>query len=62
MLTDAWERVSADGSWQVQEVLVQAFNQCCKGVGDEEALPTFEDRMKDENPNVKRAVTEGLRI
>jgi HEAT repeat protein len=56
------ETVSADGSWQVQEVLAQAFNQYCGDIGYERALPTIKDWLKDRNPNARRAATEGLRI
>ena len=56
------ERVSLDASWQVQEILAQAFNQYCQDVGYEKALPEIQSWLEDDNPNVKRAVTEGLRI
>lgn len=54
--------VSKDQSWQVQEILAKAFDQYCKDCGYEKSLPTIEDWLMDENPNVLRAVTEGLRI
>jgi 3-methyladenine DNA glycosylase AlkC len=54
--------VSKDESWQVQEILAQAFNEYCKSVGYEKALPIIKDWLKDNNPNVRRAVSEGLRI
>jgi 3-methyladenine DNA glycosylase AlkD len=54
--------VSKDNSWQVQEILAQAFNEYCKSVGYEKALPEIKDWLADNNPNVRRAVTEGLRI
>lgn len=56
------ERVSRDASWQVQEILAQAFNQYCNDMGYEKAIPTIKDWLSDRNPNVRRAVTEGLRI
>jgi HEAT repeat protein len=56
------EKVSTDSSWQVQEILAQAFNQYCKDVGYEASVPTITDWMVDKNPNVRRAATEGLRI
>jgi len=56
------EEVSADGSWQVQEILAQAFNQFCQDTGYEKALPTIRSWLGDKNPNARRAVTEGLRI
>ena len=56
------KNVSKDASWQVQEILAQAFNEYCKSVGYEKALPVIRDWLGDGNPNVRRAVTEGLRI
>jgi 3-methyladenine DNA glycosylase AlkD len=56
------ETVSNDGSWQVQEILGQAFNQYCEDTGYEKALPAIEDWLRDRNPNARRAVTEGLRV
>jgi 3-methyladenine DNA glycosylase AlkC len=56
------EQVSDDGSWQVQEILAHAFNQYCQDIGYEKALPIIEDWLGDRNRNVRRAVTEGLRI
>ena len=54
--------VSQDKSWQVQEILAQAFNEYCKSIGYEKALPTIGDWLQDKNPNVRRAASEGLRI
>mgnify|MGYP001040628513 CR=1 FL=1 len=54
--------VSKDKSWQVQEILAKAFDQYCKDTGYEKSLPIIKDWLKDKNPNVCRAVTEGLRI
>jgi len=54
--------VSKDKSWQVQEILAKAFDQYCKDTGYENSLPVIKDWLSDENPNVCRAVTEGLRI
>jgi len=56
------KRVSEDPSWQVQEILAQAFNEYCKDIGYEKALPVIKDWFGDNNPNVRRAVSEGLRI
>jgi 3-methyladenine DNA glycosylase AlkD len=56
------DTVSTDTSWQVQEILAQAFDQYCKNVGYEKALPIIKQWLKDKNPNIKRAVSEGLRI
>ncbi len=54
--------VSKDPSWQVQEILAKAFDQYCKDTTYERALPTIENWLAHPNPNVCRAVTEGLRI
>lgn len=56
------ETVSHDPSWQVQEILAKAFDQFCADSGYERALPTIRDWLGDPHPNVRRAVTEGLRI
>jgi 3-methyladenine DNA glycosylase AlkC len=54
--------VSKDKDWRVQETLAKAFDQYCSDVGYEKALPVIKDWLSDANPNVRRAVTEGLRI
>jgi len=56
------KRVSLDKDWCVQEILAQAFDQYCKDSGFEKSLPVIEDWLADANLNVRRAVTEGLRI
>jgi hypothetical protein len=56
------EQVSCDEDWRVQEILAQAFDQSCKDTGYEAALPTIDVWLHDEHPNVRRAVSEGLRI
>lgn len=55
-------RVSIDKSWQVQEILAKSFDQFCKDNGYENSLSIIKDWLNDENHNVCRAVTEGLRI
>jgi HEAT repeat protein len=55
-------QVSEDVDWRVQEILAQAFNQYCSETGYEKALPVIRDWLSDVNPNVRRAVSEGLRI
>jgi 3-methyladenine DNA glycosylase AlkD len=55
-------RVSLDKDWRVQETLAKAFDGYCKDSGYEKSLPVIEDWLADANPNVRRAVTEGLRI
>jgi 3-methyladenine DNA glycosylase AlkD len=55
-------KVSKDKSWQVQEILAKSFDQYCMDTGYEKSLPVIKDWLSDKNPNVCRAVTEGLRI
>lgn len=56
------ERVSTDGDWRVQEILAQAFERYCADTGYQRALPVIRAWLADREPNVRRAVTEGLRI
>ena len=56
------EQVSTDENWRVQEMLAKAFDEVCKYRGYEVSLPLIEEWLNDNNPNVIRAVTEGLRI
>ena len=56
------DKVSKDDNWRVQEVLAKAFDEFCKKIGYEKALPTIDEWLKNNNPNTRRAVTEGLRI
>ena len=54
--------VSADSNWRVQEVLAKAFDDFCAVRSYEAALPVIDEWLSDPRPNVRRAVTEGLRI
>lgn len=56
------DEVSKDDNWRVQEVLAKAFDEFCKKIGYEKALPAIDEWLKNNNPNTRRAVTEGLRI
>lgn len=56
------ENVSRHKSWKVQEILAMAFDNHCKILGYEQALPLIREWLSDENANVRRAVAEGLRI
>ena len=56
------EQVSTDENWRVQEMLAKAFDEICKHRGYEASLPLIEEWINSDNPNVVRAVTEGLRI
>ena len=62
VLTFMRDEVSKDDNWRVQEVLAKAFDEFCKQTGYEKALPTIDEWLKNNNPNTRRAVTEGLRI
>ena len=53
---------SKNPSWQVQEFLAMAFDNYCKDAEYERSLPTINEWLNDKNQNVRRAVTEGLRI
>ena len=56
------DEVSKDDNWRVQEVLAKAFDQFFKKIGYEKALPIIDEWLQNINQNVRRAVTEGLRI
>ena len=56
------DEVSKDDNWRVQEVLAKAFDEFCKQTGYEKSLPVIDDWLQNNNPNVRRAVTEGFRI
>ncbi len=56
------EQVSTDENWRVQEMLAKAFDEVCKHRGYETSLALIEEWINDDNPNLIRAVTEGLRI
>lgn len=55
-------RVSKDPDWRVQEILAQAFDRYCADAGYEKSLPVIREWLGDLSANVRRAVTEGLRI
>ncbi len=56
------QHVSQDRDWHVQEILAKAFDRYCADSGYEQALPVIREWLADPSPNVRRAVTEGLRI
>lgn len=56
------EHVSVDKNWRMQEMLAKAFDEVCRNRGYESSLPLINEWMSNKNPNVVRAVTEGLRI
>jgi len=53
---------SQDSDWRVQEILAKAFDRYCSDTGYEQALPVIKEWLADSKPNVRRAVSEGLRI
>lgn len=55
-------KVATDDNWRVQEMLAKAFDHYCSINGYEQSLPLIKEWLADKNPNVKRAVIEGLRI
>lgn len=56
------QHVSQDQDWRVQEILAKAFDRYCADTGYEQALPVIQKWLANPSPNVRRAVTEGLRI
>lgn len=56
------DEVSKDANWRVQEILAKSFDEFCKKKGYANALPTIDEWLGNNNPNTRRAVTEGLRI
>ena len=62
ILTFMRDEVSKDHNWRVQEVLAKAFDEYCKNKGYENSIPVVDEWLSSDNPNTRRAVTEGLRI
>ena len=62
ILTFMRDEVSKDDNWRVQEVLAKAFDEYCKNIGYENTIPVIDEWLGSDNPNTRRAVTEGLRI
>ena len=56
------DEVSKDDNWRVQEVLAKSFDEFCKSIGYEKTLTVIDEWLNHDNPNTRRAVTEGLRI
>jgi 3-methyladenine DNA glycosylase AlkD len=54
--------ISQDNDWRVQEILAKAFDKYCADTGYEKSVPEIKEWLSDLTPNVRRAVTEGLRI
>ena len=62
ILTFMRDEVSKDDNWRVQEILAKAFDEYCKNKGYENSIPVVDEWLSSDNPNTRRAVTEGLRI
>ena len=60
ILTFMRDEVSKDDNWRVQEVLAKAFDEYCKNKGYENSIPVVDEWLSSDNPNTRRAVTEGL--
>lgn len=56
------DTVSQHSDWRVQEVLAMAFDAYCKSIGYEKSLQIINEWITSDNPNNRRAVTEGLRV
>lgn len=54
--------VATDANWRVQEMLAKAFDTYCQQKGYKESLPKVKEWLGNRNPNIRRAVIEGLRI
>ena len=54
--------VSKDEDWRVREILAKSFDRYCSDIGYKNAIPVIKEWLSDKNPNVRRAVTEGLRV
>lgn len=61
-LTFLKDTVSQNDSWKVQEILAMAFDNHCKIIGYENALPLIQEWFASDCANVRRAVSEGLRV
>ena len=62
ILTLMRDEVSKDDNWRVQEVLAKAFDEYCKNIGYENAIPVIDEWLSTDNSNTRRVVIEGLRI
>jgi 3-methyladenine DNA glycosylase AlkD len=54
--------VAIDDNWRVQEMLAKAFDHFCNSKGYDHVLPVIKEWLTAKNPNIVRAVIEGLRI
>ena len=56
-----YDACGQDGAWQVNEALAMAFDDYCAAIGYERALPELRRWLAAPSPNLRRAVSEGLR-
>ena len=56
------DTVSLNESWKVQEILAMTFDNHCKIIGYENALPLIKEWLQSDRANVRRAASEGLRV
>lgn len=56
------DTVSQHESWKVQEILAMSFDNYCAKIGYENALPIIKTWFADDNANIRRAASEGLRV
>ena len=54
--------VSQHDSWKVQEILAMAFDNHCKIIGYETALPVIQEWLNSDCAKVRRDASEGLRV
>jgi shikimate kinase len=56
-----FERCGEDPAWQANEALAMAFDDYCAAVGYDRAQPAIRRWLAAPQPNLRRAVSEGLR-
>ncbi|MFL5803988.1 MAG: DNA alkylation repair protein [Roseiflexaceae bacterium] len=56
-----YQHCGDDPAWQVNESLAMAFDDYCAAIGYAQALPTIRQWLVAPRPNLRRAVSEGLR-
>jgi hypothetical protein len=56
-----FEHCGADPAWQANEALAMAFDDCCAALGYAQAIPLIRQWLGAPQPNLRRAVSEGLR-
>jgi len=55
-----WQHSFSAGSQPIQKM--HSIDRYCADIGYEKAVPVIKEWLADSSPNVRRAVTEGLRI